>query len=1363
MINPRRKKPHDNLATIASLNHPAFPLFSPQGNQLTIFSLVNLKISELLQTMGTELSSSQLENYIIDANSDSPLEIKVCRRIDDLILDLENEQFIFALVFQSNGDIRVSDEASPDQTLPLEAIFYLLHSLIHHEKCPFPTSLMEKSWAFFHRFLNYYANFHHFPDPITFKGIILKSDLLKSEELEVFGSTIPVKKSLSPYDVISDRMREEQDLTILPDNVLLRELFDLVDLGRSLPSWMNHSNRNNLRLFSQSSLSFYFSDGVSLELKDILYHPYSTFITNDIFSADSPNEFFDHGALWSDKLQYYYSDSRIRRIVCEFANNFVSSKNYKHQKTNLYFSPLDAEGTNPLIVVAVDDVKNIGSAIANDCTWKIEGNSIIGQLKTEVDLHSTKTLPVNKNSLESGVLILSGKSESPIVSLVKNTFLKTQSDVLSLKKFFELHESSTHRFLATFRDGVTINAPLIRLKHILPQIADPQALTVPMEDIKIELHANELENNVYSFGLNIEISLRGDNGEIQNVFVVNSVPRFLYQLLHGMFYGLGDYFIYKDRDQLALKSQGETRKNDLKLLRHAGAFKVLLSEVFHYNSLDEKLKPKYKAFQEDLLKKIRLLVIGQDNTVGFSSKTERAVKEVINDLCKPNREIETYLLSSNQNIYEINLSDVCKVLIDGILNWLIPSFGEDILKKSQSKELDLAPLNLSAPDNLLVTRQQNPTTPIKLFSSQKMLNDMIVTFATRPVALFINGKKLETFDEHDLKSILHFSESSDDDKIDWFGLHPKIFLKGIELSYEQLQDLKEKNIIVHQGVPYYINYKGIPKLSYLDRFWAKLLNMKANSKNGLSQKFVHKELSMILEVLSLRQAGIAISENPQWEKIAANFDMVTSSDKNLLTDLKKKGFTLPLKQYQETGTEWMLKIHHMGLGGILADDMGLGKTIQAIGFLEGLRMQEESEFVLIVVPTSLVFNWKSEIQKFAPSLEVEIFEAKNKSKYAKEWKVSPPKILLITYGLMAEHEDFLIEFHWKTIIFDEAQNLKNLKSQRTGAARKLKAQSIFCLTGTPMENHFGEFYSLIDLCVPGALENYSDFMKSFNLKKIDTANEEIAFLKNKIVPLVLRRLKKDVLVELPEKVESTILIPFEKKQKEIYRNIAISWNDKVKSIIETGKNQNTQLQMLTALLRLRQVCSHPKTIENFVYENIPPKFELLLNMLEELYERNESILIFSNFLSTLFEIENLCKQKNYSTSIMHGGLSSKDRQKMLTKFNERDGASILIMTLKTGGVGLNLTKANYIFHIEPWWNPASENQATDRAHRMGQTKNVQVYRYIMKDSVEEKIQELKAIKGRAFDALFSSIEDHSHLPKTFDGKLSAEDFQYLLS
>ncbi len=1365
MIKPGRKKTNDNLVNPPHLNHPAFPLFSPQGNQFTIFSLANLKTSQLLQTMGTELTSSQLEGFLIEANSNSPLEIKICRQMDDLILDLENQQFIYGLALHSNGDIRIADEGALGPTLPTEAIFYLLHCLIHHEKCPFQMPIMENSWPFFHRFLNSYANFKNFPDAVTFKGIILKSELLKSEELGLFKSVIPIAKSLSPYDVISDRMREEREISLVADNELLSELLDLVDLSSSLPSWSIHVNRTNLNL-SQNSLSFYFSDGVSIDLKDILYHPYSIFIPNDIFFTDNDYEFFDLNALWSDKLQYYYRDNLIRNIVYEIANNFVCSEQFKLKKSNLYFSPNDAEGTNPLMVVAAYDVKTIGSAEAGDCTWKIEGNSIIGELKTEIDFLSMKSLPLNKDSLESGLFIhdnKDNKSESQNISLVKNTFLRTQSDVLTLKKFFDHHESTAHSFLATFKDGLTINDPLIRLKHILPQIAGLETRTVPAEDIKIEIHANELEKNVYSFGLNFEILLRGQGGEVLNVVALNSAPRFLYQLLQGMFYGLGAYFIYKDKDQLALKSQGETRKNDLKLLRHAGAFKVLLSEVFHHKALDDKLKPKYKAFQEDLLKKIRLLVLGQDSSVGFSSKTERSIKEVINDLCKSNKDAETYFFSSNQEIYEINLTDACMILIDGVLNWIVSTYGDDSLKKSQLKELELAQLNLSAPGNLLASKEPNNTAPIKLFSSEKMLTEMLVTFAARPVAIFINGKKLETNNEHDLQSILQFDKSSNDDKIDWFGLHPKIFLKGIELTFDQLQDLKEKNIIIHQGVPYYINYKSIPKLSYLDRFWGKLLNMKANTKSGLSQKIVHKDLSMILEVLSLRQAGIEIAGNSQWEKIAENFDRVTSSDRNILTDLKKKGFSLPLKHYQERGTEWMLKLHHMGLGGILADDMGLGKTIQAIGFLEGLRLQAESEFVLIVVPTSLVFNWKSEIQRFAPSLEVEIFETKNKLKHAQEWKASPPKLVLITYGLMAEHEDFLTEFHWKTIIFDEAQNLKNLKSQRTGAARKLKAQSLFCLTGTPMENHFGEFYSLIDLCVPGALENYSDFMKSFSLKRIETANEEISFLKNKIAPLVLRRLKKDVLVELPEKVESTILIPFEKKQKEIYRNIAISWNDKVKAIIETGKNQNTQLQMLTALLRLRQVCSNPNSVDNIVYESIPPKFELLLNMIEELYERGESILIFSNFLSTLFQIETLCQQKNYSTNILHGGLSSKERQAMLTRFNEDSGASILIMTLKTGGVGLNLTKANYIFHIEPWWNPASENQATDRAHRMGQTKNVQVYRYIMKDSVEEKIQELKAVKGKAFDALFSPIEDHSHLPKTFDGKLSAEDFHYLIS
>jgi SNF2 family DNA or RNA helicase len=459
-------------------------------------------------------------------------------------------------------------------------------------------------------------------------------------------------------------------------------------------------------------------------------------------------------------------------------------------------------------------------------------------------------------------------------------------------------------------------------------------------------------------------------------------------------------------------------------------------------------------------------------------------------------------------------------------------------------------------------------------------------------------------------------------------------------------------------------------------------------------------------------------------------------------------------------------LYKISLGGILADDMGLGKTIQVIGFLEVLRYRNITDFQLIVVPTSLVYNWISEIKKFAPLLNVSVFESKNKNVYHESWSAVPPHIVIITYGLLTENVELLKQYKWNSVIYDEAQNLKNITSQRTTAARSLSAKSVFCITGTPMENHFGEYFSLIDLCVPGALGDYGDFRQVFSLETFEKKKlqEEINYLRVKTSPLVLRRIKSEMLEQLPDKFESTILLPFEKEQLKIYRDIAISWNEKIKSVIDKDNQTNTQLEMLTALLRLRQVCSNPAMIEDVLYKKNPPKFELLLESVSEIYEKGESVLIFTNFLATLFELEKRFKESGYKTHVIHGALSAKKRQIELDQFQNNPEASILIMTLKTGGVGLNLTKASYVFHIEPWWNPAAENQATDRAHRIGQKKSVQVYKYIMKDSIEEKIQELKVKKNNAFDALFTE-ESESELAKekSFSGKLSYSDFEFLIN
>jgi SNF2 family DNA or RNA helicase len=1038
------------------------------------------------------------------------------------------------------------------------------------------------------------------------------------------------------------------------------------------------------------------------------------------------------------------ANSEITDINKEILSHFISSKEYQAKTLDLYLTTVVPTYNIPYL--KIDQIELLDSKINYD--WKMTGRRLGGRLNT-----GEAALAFSKD----------GKS------LILNSFAQQKECFKMLAKQYRLGEvnESTNTISAIIDSKVDIYQLTTEFAKYISRpfnvhLDIDDCTKIPDENITVNIFLEPSESGQYQTGFNIEVKLPNTEESIYNL---SGIPQLLYRCINGIHDGLGQFFFEYDNKDLAIQKQGEKRKNDLKLLRHSGIFKLLLAETIRHLNTPIDQQAKIKDFEKNLIQKTLLALCGPhtNNENQISTRVKGYIKEFFHAIYME-RNLENYLFSDGSQIYQVNLKKPILRQLESMLEWIIYCYGESSLTKTQIKELTYTN-RIYPSQGAFISKRDIAPQVFPLFSPCEISKGILAMMGNKQYDVYISGKKITSLSEELFTTSLSIGDNQG--KINWFDLHPKIFFNGKELSFEQVQEMKDKDIMIFEGTPYHVNFNQMPKLKFLDRFWAKLKNTKLIKKESHNNSAIFRqEKSLLLEVLSLRNAGIAINTCDEWIKICDDFDSLM---KNKTDDLARNDFKVPLKDYQRTGTQWLLNLHKIGLGGVLADDMGLGKTIQAIGFLDILRLQNSPFFHMIVVPTSLIYNWTSEIKRFAPLLEFEIFESKLKNDYDIRWKTSPPKVIIITYGLLAENSDFLNQFTWNSAIFDEAQNLKNITAQRSSAARSLNSKSSFCITGTPMENHYGEFYSLIDLCVPGSLGEYKDFMRTFAIDGVPSTklNEEIKFLRTKTSPLVLRRMKADMLEQLPEKTESSILIPFEKQQKEIYRNIAISWNDKIKSVIDEDAQSNTQLQMLTALLRLRQICSFPAMVEKIKYTKTPPKFELLFEAVAEIYEKGESVLIFTNFVTTLTEIEKHFRSLEYKTHTIYGAMTAKKRQTELKDFQESSQASILIMTLKTGGVGLNLTKASYVFHVEPWWNPASENQATDRAHRMGQNKSVQVYRYLMKDSVEEKIQELKSIKGQAFDALFKEVtEDESETDlashKAFSGQMSYKDFQYLL-
>ena len=429
-----------------------------------------------------------------------------------------------------------------------------------------------------------------------------------------------------------------------------------------------------------------------------------------------------------------------------------------------------------------------------------------------------------------------------------------------------------------------------------------------------------------------------------------------------------------------------------------------------------------------------------------------------------------------------------------------------------------------------------------------------------------------------------------------------------------------------------------------------------------------------------------------------------------------------LRNYQVTGLNYLLSLSEMNFGGILADEMGLGKTIQVIAFL----LYKKNNMSLIVTPTSLIYNWKEEFEKFAPTLKVGVIHgsksARNKILDNKE----EYDILLTTYGTIKNDIEFYKNEIFDYCIIDEAQNIKNPKAQNTKIIKEINAKVKFALTGTPIENSLIELWSIFDFIMPGYLFDEKKFKKKF----VNRSEKEIEELKSLIKPFILRRLKKDVITELPEKIEKKYYVPMNNEQKLAYKN----YMKEVKLKLKTGENDN--ITIFSYLTRLRQICQDPILV-NKDYTGDSGKLNVALEIIEEVIEDNNKMLVFSQFTSVLKKIEDELNIREIKNKYLDGSTSAKERIKLVSEFNESKEPEIFLISLKAGGTGLNLTSAKFVMHMDPWWNPAIEDQATDRAHRIGQKNIVEVIKLVAKDTIEEKIIQLQEDKREIINSVMS--------------------------
>lgn len=457
-----------------------------------------------------------------------------------------------------------------------------------------------------------------------------------------------------------------------------------------------------------------------------------------------------------------------------------------------------------------------------------------------------------------------------------------------------------------------------------------------------------------------------------------------------------------------------------------------------------------------------------------------------------------------------------------------------------------------------------------------------------------------------------------------------------------------------------------------------------------------------------------------------------------------------LRKYQLIGVYWLQKLAEYQLGGILADDMGLGKTLQVISYITTL---ERTEPILIIAPKTLIYNWKKEFEKFAPNIDVVLIDGNASQREKQIAKSGPTDIIITSYPLIAK-DQVHYEQAFSHIFIDEAQYIKNPNTKISKSIKLLTSKYKFALTGTPVENNLLELWSIFDFVMPGFLGSAKAFIKN-TLTPIQKHNdkEKLTALQNKIELLILRRLKKTVLSELPDKIETPLYCEMGEKQEQVYQYyLSKAQNDVRKEIHEKGFNKS-RIKILTIITRLRQVCAHPSMFLDD-YNGGSAKVDMLEEVLEEAIDGGHKILLFSQFTSMLEIIKGILERKKIKHLYLHGGTKAKDRMDMVDEFSESD-TSVFLLSLKAGGTGLNLTAADIVIHFDPWWNPSVENQATDRAYRFGQENKVQVFQFITKNTIEEKIQLLKQRKQELFNALFNNEENAFEM-------FSEEDIKTLL-
>ena len=576
------------------------------------------------------------------------------------------------------------------------------------------------------------------------------------------------------------------------------------------------------------------------------------------------------------------------------------------------------------------------------------------------------------------------------------------------------------------------------------------------------------------------------------------------------------------------------------------------------------------------------------------------------------------------------------------------------------------------------------------------------------------------------------------ESIDWFDIHAVVRFGDYEIPFNELRKLinkKSKEIKLPNG-----EIAVIPDSWLTD--YAELFAFMEEDGQGQNLKLKKHHLSLIEDLRNGQLAQVTMDRKLQ--KLQG-FEEIEDYE-------LPKGFKGKLRPYQKAGYNWMRFLAEYSFGGCLADDMGLGKTVQTLALLQSQKSEGAIQTSLLVMPTSLIYNWQIEASKFTPKLKVLIYSGTQRDKNPETF--AKYDLVITSYGITRIDIDILNTFYFNYVILDESQAIKNPDSIIAKSVGKLKSRHRLILTGTPLENSTMDLWSQLSFVNPGLLGAQKYFKNEFQLPIEKQQDIEKTRKLNVIIkPFILRRQKSQVAKDLPEKIESVKFSEMTPDQAEKYEEVKSFYRNKILDTIETSGIRKSQMLLLQGLTQLRQIANHPKMVDED-FEGDSGKFEDIRYMVESALSEGHKVLIFSQFVKHLTIVRKYLDDKGMSYAYLDG--STKDRQGQVDSFQNNKDIKLFLISLRAGGLGLNLTEADYVFLLDPWWNPAIEEQAVDRAHRIGQKKTVFTYKFIARDTVEEKILALQKNKLKLASDLISTEE-------SFMKKLTTEDISELLA